>query len=149
MLRENPVDLERVHCLGKVPYATYKKVLQVSAVHIYLTYPFVMSWSLQEAMASGCLIVASDTAPVREVIRGGENGLLVDFRNSTAIAEKVFAALVQPLRFQLVRLAAHRDVQEYAFESGISQYLRLLEVILRVGCIFLLFLQMFFSAAQP
>lgn len=131
MLRENPVDLDRVYFLGKVPYATYKKVLQVSAVHVYLTYPFVLSWSLLEAMASGCLIVGSDTAPVREVIRDKESGLLVDFRNSTAIAEKVFAALVQPQRFQVVRFAAHRDAQKYAFAGGISRYLRKLEVTFR------------------
>ncbi|MDZ5650660.1 glycosyltransferase [Nitrospirillum sp. BR 11828] len=73
------LDLARIHFLGKVPYDTFLSVLRVSAVHVYLTYPFVLSWSLMEALASACLVVASDTAPVREVIKHGQNGLLVDF----------------------------------------------------------------------
>lgn len=93
LLAENPVDLNRVHFLGKVSYAIYKKVLQVSAVHIYLTYPFVLSWSLLEVMAFGCLIVGSDTAPVREVIRHGENGLLVGFFDAHALVRRVKQAL--------------------------------------------------------
>lgn len=68
-----------MHFLGKLPYAQYRRVLQVSAVHVYLTYPFVLSWSLLEALGSGCAVVASDTAPVREVIWDGENGMLVDY----------------------------------------------------------------------
>ncbi|WP_434634761.1 glycosyltransferase family 4 protein [Chromobacterium sp. CV08] len=93
LLRENPVDLNRVHFLGKVPYDVYRKVLQVSAVHVYLTYPFVLSWSLLEAMASGCRIVASDTAPVRELVRDGVNGRLVGFFDRDALMEQVRGAL--------------------------------------------------------
>lgn len=74
MLREVKLDPTRTHFLGKVPYDTYLKVLQVSAAHVYLTYPFVLSWSVLEAMASGCLVVGSRTAPVEEVIRGGGMG---------------------------------------------------------------------------
>ena len=87
------LDLRRVHFLGKVPYPTYLTILQISRVHVYLTYPFVLSWSILEAMAAGCLLVASKTAPVEEVIRDGENGLLVDFYSPAEIAERVVAAL--------------------------------------------------------
>jgi glycosyltransferase involved in cell wall biosynthesis len=71
------LDPTRTHFLGKVPYADYKRVLQVSSSHVYLTYPFVLSWSCLEAMASGCLMVAGDTAPVREVLQDRYSGLLV------------------------------------------------------------------------
>jgi len=87
------IDLTRVHFLGKVPYSTFLKILQVSRVHVYLTYPFVLSWSMLEAMSAGCLLVASRTAPVEEVIRDGENGLLVDFFSPAEIAERVVAVL--------------------------------------------------------
>ena len=85
------LDLSRVHFVGKVPYADYLRVLQVSTVHVYLTYPFVLSWSLLEAMSAGCAIVASDTAPVREAIRHGKNGRLVDFFDPAALAHQVAA----------------------------------------------------------
>jgi glycosyltransferase involved in cell wall biosynthesis len=124
MLRENPVDLERVHFLGKVPYATYKKVLQVSAVHVYLTYPFVLSWSLLEAMASGCLIVASDTAPIREVIRHCENGLLTDFFQPQQLVERVVATLKAPQQFAELRRSACRTAQCYTLEKGTSAYIQ-------------------------
>ena len=87
------LDRKRVHFLGKVPYSTYLTILQISRVHVYLTYPFVLSWSMLEAMAAGCLLVASKTAPVEEVIRDGENGLLVDFFSPSEIAEHVVDAL--------------------------------------------------------
>ncbi len=73
------IDWTRVHFLGRVPYSRYLSVLQVSTVHVYLTYPFVLSWSLMEAMAAGCAVVASNTAPVAEVLKDGSNGSLVDF----------------------------------------------------------------------
>ncbi|MDV3442687.1 glycosyltransferase family 4 protein, partial [Pseudomonas otitidis] len=126
LLAENPIDPARVHFLGKVPYATYKQVLQVSAVHLYLTYPFVLSWSLLEAMASGCLVVASDTAPVREVIEDGRNGRLVDFFDTGAIAERVVQALSKPERFQALRQQARATAAGYSTQAGIAGYLEAL-----------------------
>lgn len=128
MLRENPLDLGRVHFLGKVPYATYKKVLQVSAVHVYLTYPFVLSWSLLEAMASGCLIVGSDTAPVREVIKNEDSGLLVDFFRSQQILEHMFGALSSAQRLISLRKNAILTAQSYAIELGNAGYIELLGI---------------------
>lgn len=88
------LDLSRVHFLGKLPYSTYLKVLQISRVHVYLTFPFVLSWSMLESMAAGCLLVTSKTAPVEEVIREGENGFLVDFFSSEQITARVVDALL-------------------------------------------------------
>jgi glycosyltransferase involved in cell wall biosynthesis len=106
------LDPSRVHFLGKVPYSAYLKILQVSAVHVYLSYPFVLSWSMLEAMAAECLVVGSRTAPVEEVIRDGENGLLVDFFKPEEIAQKVIAALEAPQDFTALRKNARQDVIE-------------------------------------
>lgn len=73
------IDHSRVHFLGQMPYAEYLKVLQISSAHVYLTYPFVLSWSMLEAMAAGCLVIGSATPPVQEVLQHEENGLLCDF----------------------------------------------------------------------
>ena len=106
------LDLSRVHFLGKVPYPVYLKILQVSRVHVYLTYPFVLSWSMLEAMSAGCLVVGSRTAPVEEVIRDGENGLLVDFFNPAEISERVVAALDDKKAFATIRANARRTIVE-------------------------------------
>lgn len=104
------LDLGRVHFTGKVPYPTYLNLLQVSAAHVYLTYPFVLSWSMLEAMAAECLVVASGTAPVREVIRDGENGVLFDFFDVAGLGERVVAALAEPERFRALRRAARETI---------------------------------------
>lgn len=80
------LDLSRLHFVGKLPYPQYLSLIQLSRVHCYLTYPFVLSWSLTEALAAGGYVVASDTAPVREVIRDGENGRLVPFFDIAALS---------------------------------------------------------------
>lgn len=87
------LDRARVHFLGQLPYDKFVPVLQVSTVHVYLTYPFVVSWSLLEAMSCGCAIVASDTPPVREMITDGETGRLVDFFSTDGLAAAVDALL--------------------------------------------------------
>ena len=104
------VDWSRVHFVGKLPYQQYLKVLQVSAAHVYLTYPFVLSWSMLEAMAAGCVLVGSATAPVQEVIQDRDNGLLVDFFNPDDIAGQVAEVLANPRGFMKLRQAARESI---------------------------------------
>lgn len=112
------LDANRVHFLGRVPYADYLRLLQVSTVHAYLTYPFVLSWSLLEAMAAGCMVVASRTAPVQEVIRDGENGRLVDFFDHRMLAEALAQAIDERDRLAPIRAAARQTVVDgYDLES--------------------------------
>lgn len=89
-------DWSRVHFLGHVPYEHFIPLLQLSTVHVYLTYPFVLSWSLLEAMSAGCAIVASDTQPLREAITHDQTGRLVDFFDAPALAQEVSALLGDP-----------------------------------------------------
>ena len=85
----NIEDMRRVHFVGRLQRDAFTRVLQLSTVHIYLTYPFVLSWSLLEAMSIGCAIVASDTAPAREVIDDEQHGLLVNFFDTQALVSTV------------------------------------------------------------
>ncbi len=106
------LDMSRVHFVGTLPYPTFLNLLQVSAAHVYLTYPFVLSWSMLEAMSAGCLVIGSSTAPVREVIRDGENGILVDFLSPAAISSAVIEALAKPQAYIRLRQAARQSVME-------------------------------------
>ena len=127
-LSEVEIDTDRVHFLGRLPYEHYLKVIQVSSVHVYLTYPFVLSWSMLEAMAAECLIVGSDTAPVQEVIRDGENGLLFEFYDATAIADKVDAVLDHDDRMADIRTRARRTVvRNYSLEKCLRDQIRMVE----------------------
>lgn len=105
------LDLKRVHFVGRVPYLSLVRLLQVSAAHVYLTYPFVLGWSMLDAMSAGALVVGSRTPPVEEVIRHGENGLLVDFHDMAGIADAVAGALGAPERFAPLCRAARETVR--------------------------------------
>src|SRR5688572_28644365 len=107
---EGKADLSRVHFTGRIPYADYLALLRRSSVHVYLTYPFVLSWSLLEAMSAGCLVVGSRTPPVEEVIRDGENGLLTDFFSTEQLASRIDQALSMDSR--PLREAARKTVVE-------------------------------------
>ena len=104
-------DWSRVHFLGRIPYDRFVTLLQVSRVHLYLTYPFVLSWSLFEAMSVGAAIVASDTAPVREAVRDGETGFLVDFFDGRALVDRACALLDDPDLRQRLGQAARSHVR--------------------------------------
>lgn len=106
------MDLSRVHFVGKIPYAVFVQLMQVSAVHPYLTYPFVLSWSMLEAMSCGALIIGSRTPPVEEVITDGQNGKLVDFFDVNGWSDAIIDALADPSRYKSLRTAARKTIVE-------------------------------------
>lgn len=108
------IDPARLHFLGRVPYPTYLSLLQVARVHAYLTYPFVLGWSMIEAMAAGPALVGSRTAPVMEAVRDGIEGRLVDFFDTGALAQAIIAGLADPAATAPMRAAARaRVLAEY------------------------------------
>lgn len=112
------LDWDRLHFLGQVPYEDYKRIIQISRCHIYLTMPFVVSWSLLESMAMEATIVASDVAPVREVMTHGETGLLTDFFDHEGLAEQVAAVLENPGAYAGLGPAARaRVIANYDFRT--------------------------------
>ena len=104
------IDMSRVHFVGHLPYNKFIQTLQCSTVHTYLTYPFVLSWSLLEAMSLGATVVASDTAPVKEVIQHGENGWLVDFFQPESLANQIIECLNDTSRQLKIKQAARETV---------------------------------------
>ena len=110
MLAEVSFNPETVHFTGHLDTARFRAVMQISAAHIYLTYPFVLSWSMLESMATGCLVIGSKTAPVEEVLIDGRNGLLVDFFDKQGLVDRVSEALSKPERFADMRRAARETV---------------------------------------
>ncbi len=113
MLDRVPLPADRVHFVGSLPYGQYRQLLRCSDVHVYLTRPFVLSWSALEAMSCGCLLVASDTEPVREVIRDEVNGLLTDFHSPEKIAGRVLYALENRNTCVNLRRNARETIKSY------------------------------------
>ena len=111
LLKSLDMPQENILFPGAVPHSVLRQLYQISAAHLYLTYPFVLSWSVLEAMACGALVIGSDTAPVREVIRSGRNGLLVPFFDTDALAEAILGALKNPEQHFEMRAAARRTVE--------------------------------------
>jgi len=111
-------DWERVHFLGKVPYDRFLSMLQITRAHVYLTYPFVLSWSLIESMAVGAPIVASDTAPLQEVITHGETGRLFPFFDGDRMVDEINNVLDDPqMRADMGKAARAFAVEGYDLES--------------------------------
>jgi glycosyltransferase involved in cell wall biosynthesis len=106
------LDLSRIFFLDHIAYDLYLKILQISRCHVYLTYPFVLSWSCLEAMSTGCTVVGSKTPPVQEVIEHGVNGLLVDFFDTKQLANQVVEILANPEKFNDIRINARKTVVE-------------------------------------
>lgn len=127
------IDFDRVDFVGTIPHDAFVALLQVSACHVYLTYPFVLSWSMLEAMSAGCLVLGSSTAPVEEVITHGDNGLLVDFFSPPQIAEQVCQALAAPGDFAPMRLRARQTIiDRYDLKRiCLPQYLALIDSLAR------------------
>lgn len=105
------IDWGRVHFLGRVSYESFRRIIQVSRCHVYLTAPFVLSWSLLEAMAMGARIVASDVAPVREVIEHGTTGWLADFFSPRDLTDRITAVLADPQDHDALAKAARERVE--------------------------------------
>ncbi|HMS95674.1 MAG TPA: glycosyltransferase [Tabrizicola sp.] len=106
------IDLSRVHFAGRVPYDQLVDLMHVSRVHAYLTYPFVLSWSMVEALAAGALVVGSNTAPVAEVIKDGVNGRLIDFFDIKAWSAALTDALARPEAYVQMRETARKMARE-------------------------------------
>lgn len=106
------LDPGRVIFMGRVDYEVYRRLIQISSCHVYLTYPFVLSWSMLEAMSAGALVVASRTAPVEEVIEHQVNGLLFNFFDIAALVDTVTMALETPEAFSSLRLRARETILE-------------------------------------
>ena len=107
----------RVHFLGQVQHDVLIDLLSISWAHVYYTYPFVLSWSLLEAMACECLILASDTAPVRDAVIDGESGLLMPFFDVGALSSAMIEAVRRPEHFAALRAGA-REAATACYNSA-------------------------------
>ena len=123
-------DKNRLHFVGQIPYNKYLELLQFSSCHVYLTYPFVLSWSLLEAMAAGLPIVGSDTEPVKEVIKDGKNGYLVDFFSCSEIADKVSKVLDdKDLSNHLGQEASKLIIDNYDIDVCVPKQISLIKLV--------------------
>ena len=127
---EGDYDPSRVYFAGKVPYHQFIPILQLSQAHVYLTYPFVLSWSLLEAMSCGCAVVGSSTAPVQEIIKHRENGLLVDFFSPLQIAKSIAEVINnRTLAKELGEAARNTVLQQFKLESCVQRQLGLMNLV--------------------
>lgn len=134
MLEKLNLDMSRVHFTGLLPKNLYRLVLQASSVHVYLTRPFVLSWSMLEAMSTGCLLVASNTPPVTEVINDGVNGLLADFFSPHQIADRICEALDNPRAMMAIRKRARETVLErYDLQKMLSKQLSFINEVVQTN----------------
>ena len=121
------LDLERIHFLGRIPYPSLLALVQASWVHVYLSYPFVLSWSLLEAMACGCAIVGSRGMPVEEVITHGVDGLLIHHDQPGELADRILRLLAKPDLRQRLGAAARRKALQYDQRHTLLELAELIE----------------------
>jgi glycosyltransferase involved in cell wall biosynthesis len=125
--RDLAIDPVRVHFLGKVPHPRMLAAMRLSSAHVYYSYPFVLSWSLAEAMALGCYVVASDTPPLRDAIQDGVNGRLLPFSDHDALARALVAACRDPEASAPLRAAARQTAEAmFSRAKGREAWLALL-----------------------
>lgn len=127
------IDLSRVHFLGKVSYEVFVTLMRISAAHIYFTYPFVLSWSVLEAMSCGAPVIGSRTQPVQEVIEHECNGILVDFFDHESLAERVAHMLENPNAYVTMRQAARQTIVDRydLYRHCLPQQMSLVERVAR------------------
>lgn len=127
---ENQLDLEHIHFVGALPHGQLIQLIQLSQAHVYFTMPFVLSWSLMEAMACGALVVGSRTPPLEEVIQHGRNGLLVDYFNTWELATCLDEVLRNPSKHESLRLNARRTIeQHYGLRKTLSRQMALMQAL--------------------
>ena len=124
------IDLSRVAFPGRIPYGDYLALMQRSDAHVYMTYPFVASWSLRESFAMGCAVIGSDTEPVREFLTHGENGLLTSFFDPHGLADKILELLENKALNARLRADARRYAEAHlSMDTYIGNYRAAIERI--------------------
>jgi glycosyltransferase involved in cell wall biosynthesis len=134
VLSRDEYDLSRFHFLGNINPIELGRLLAASDLHIYLTVPFVLSWSMMDAMSCGAVVLGSDTSPVREMIRDGENGLLANLLDVEEIAAKAVAVLRDPAAFRPLGRAAEQTIaQRYSVEAVLPEMVKMYEEVASAG----------------
>ena len=134
MLAELPLDLSRLHFTGYLQREDFLTVLQSSTVHVYLSRPFILSWSMLEAMSAGCVLVASATPPVQEVVLDGVNGLLFDFFAPSQLADRIEEALTDAaLRQALAHRARETIMDRYDLRQLLPRQLAMVQQMIETA----------------
>ena len=124
-------DHSRLHRVGPLPYPQFRSLLQISSAHVYLTYPYTLSWSVLEAMACGAPVVGNHTGPLDDVITDGENGLLVDFTSPAELTEALQRLLIDvPLRERLSQAGRRTVLENYSLALSLQRYEQLFSQLL-------------------
>jgi glycosyltransferase involved in cell wall biosynthesis len=131
VLAQDDYDLDRIHFVGNAKPKMLARLLGLSDLHFYLTTPFVLSWSCLNAMSCGAPMLCSDTAPVREVISDGQNGLLCDFFDDAGFAERALEVLADPARYRATLGAAATETvaQRYSLDVTFPQITELFDEV--------------------